>query len=97
MIGYLLIASAYLCKQSFLFVAPLTVLLLGNWREKKYWLTITLPAAGYFAYLVDYGIPLGGRPADGFADGLLIYRRIELSELWHLARRVGWGTARRFC
>jgi hypothetical protein len=53
--GYLLIAAAYLCKQSFLFVAPLTVLLLGDWREKKYWLTITLPAAGYCAYLLVTG------------------------------------------
>src|SRR5215217_6142654 len=51
-VGYLLIATAYLCKQSFLFIAPLTVLLLGDWREKKYWLTITLPAAGYGVYLL---------------------------------------------
>ncbi len=54
-LGYLLIASAYLCKQSFLFVAPLTILLLDDWRKKKYWLTITLPAVGYCAYLVATG------------------------------------------
>src|SRR5215210_1356974 len=54
-IGYLLIATAYLCKQSFLFMAPLSVLLLGDWREKKYWLTITLPAVGYCAYLLATG------------------------------------------
>jgi len=54
-VGYLLIATAYLCKQSFLFIAPLTVLLLGDWREKKYWLTITLPAAGYGVYLLATG------------------------------------------
>src|ERR687894_2016565 len=53
--GYLLVAAAYLCKQSFLFVAPLTVLLLDDWREKKYWLTITLPAVGYCAYLLVSG------------------------------------------
>ncbi len=53
--GYLLIAAAYLCKQSFLFVAPLSVLLLGDWREKKYWLTMALPAAGYGAYLLVTG------------------------------------------
>src|SRR5215208_1281580 len=53
--GYLLIAAAYLCKQSFLFVAPLTVLLLGDWREKKYWVATTLPAAGYCAYLLTTG------------------------------------------
>ena len=54
-IGYLLIATAYLCKQSFLFMAPLSVLLLGDWREKKYWLTITLPAAAYGVYLLATG------------------------------------------
>src|SRR5919107_1611588 len=54
-IGYLLIAAAYLCKQSFLFVAPLTVLLLGDWREKKCWVATTLPAAGYCAYLLTTG------------------------------------------
>ena len=53
--GYLLIAAAYLCKQSFLFMAPLSVLIFGDWREKKYWLTITLPAAGYCAYLLATG------------------------------------------
>lgn len=54
-VGYALIAAAYLCKQSFLFMAPFSVLLLGDWREKKYWLTITLPAAGYCAYLLATG------------------------------------------
>src|SRR5215210_1861216 len=54
-IGYLLIAAAYLCKQSFLFMAPLSILLLGDWREKKYWLTITLPAIVYCAYLMATG------------------------------------------
>ena len=54
-VGYLLIAIAYLCKQSFLFMAPFSILLLGDWREKKYWLTITLPAAGYCAYLLATG------------------------------------------
>ena len=54
-VGYSLVAAAYLCKQSFLFVAPLTVLLLGDWREKKYWLTIILPAVGYCAYLLATG------------------------------------------
>ena len=54
-LGYLSIAAAYLCKQSFLLVAPLSVLLLGDWREKKYWLTIALPAVGYCAYLLATG------------------------------------------
>jgi hypothetical protein len=54
-IGYSLIAAAYLCKQSFLSMAPLSILLMGDWREKKYWLTIALPAALYCAYLLATG------------------------------------------
>jgi hypothetical protein len=54
-LGYLLIAIAYLCKQSFLFMAPFSVLLLGDWREKKYWITIALPAAAYCAFLLITG------------------------------------------
>ena len=54
-VGYLLIATAYLCKQSFLLMAPLSIVLFGDWRERKYWLTITLPAAGYCAYLLATG------------------------------------------
>src|SRR5829696_5081836 len=61
-IGYLLIAAAYLCKQSFLFMAPLSMLLLGDWRERKYWLTITLPAVLYGAYLLATG---------SFSEGIL--------------------------
>ena len=54
-LGYFLIAATYLCKQSFLFMAPLSVLLLGDWREKKYWVTILLPALSYCVYLLATG------------------------------------------
>jgi hypothetical protein len=36
-------------------MAPLSILLLGDWREKKYWLTIALPAAAYGVYLLAAG------------------------------------------
>lgn len=54
-VGYSLIATAYLCKQSFFLMAPISVLLLGDWREKKYWLAIAAPGAAYCIYLLATG------------------------------------------
>jgi hypothetical protein len=49
--GYFLVGLAYLCKQSFLFVAPFSLLLIGDWREWKYWLSSAMPGLLYVAYL----------------------------------------------
>ena len=49
--GYALIASAYLCKQSFLFAAPLALVILGDWRKTRNWLAILAPGAVYLVYL----------------------------------------------
>lgn len=54
-LGYLLVATAYLTKQSFLFVAPLTLLLLGDWRKIRHWLTIAFPGIAYCGYLLATG------------------------------------------
>ncbi|CAN5712603.1 hypothetical protein BH24ACT21_BH24ACT21_05310 [soil metagenome] len=53
--GYFLIAVSYLCKQSFLFLAPLSLLILGEWREKKYWVSIAAPGLIYGTYLLVTG------------------------------------------
>lgn len=49
--GYVLIASAYLCKQSFLFAAPLALIILGDWRRPRCWMAILAPGAVYLLYL----------------------------------------------
>jgi hypothetical protein len=51
-IGYTLMAMAYLCKQSFLFLGPFALLILEDWHEKKYWLALTLPGTLYFSFLL---------------------------------------------
>lgn len=53
--GYFLIAMSYLCKQSFVFLAPLSLLILGEWREKRYWAAIAAPGLIYGAYLLAKG------------------------------------------
>lgn len=53
--GYALIAAAYLCKQSFLFMAPLSLLFLGDWRRSRCWIAAALPGLAYCAYLLATG------------------------------------------
>ncbi len=55
MVGYILIGLAYLCKQNFIFMAPLTILILGDWRRIKYWLAILMPGILYVAFLSIMG------------------------------------------
>lgn len=51
MIGYFLIGLAYLCKQNFIFLAPFSIILLGDWRKIKCWLAILVPGILYATYL----------------------------------------------
>ena len=53
--GYSLIALSVLCKQSFIFVAPLSSLILGDWRHVRYWIAIVLPGLCYVLYLILTG------------------------------------------
>lgn len=59
-IGYFLIAAAYLCKQSFVFVAPGVLLLFGDWRKWRCLLASALPGLLYVAYLFLAGGLLDG-------------------------------------
>lgn len=53
--GYLLVAAAYLVKQSFIFMAPLFLLVLGDWRRPGYWVAAAIPGLLYVAYLLATG------------------------------------------
>lgn len=55
MVGYALMATAYLCKQSFIFLAPLSLFILDDWREVRYWLAIIFPGVIYVIYLFPTG------------------------------------------
>ena len=55
LIGYFLIGMAYLCKQSFIFMAPFSIIILGDWRKIKYWLAILMPGILYIAFLLLTG------------------------------------------
>ncbi len=51
-IGYLLLGMAYLCKQSFIFFAPLSIIIMGDWRKIRYWLAILIPGILYITFLL---------------------------------------------
>ncbi len=54
-IGYFLIGLAYLCKQNFGAVSIAALILLGDWRNWKYWIAVAGPGIIYGAYLLMAG------------------------------------------
>ncbi|HBB87659.1 MAG TPA: hypothetical protein DC047_08605 [Blastocatellia bacterium] len=53
LLGYFLLGLAPLCKQSFIFVVPLSLLILNDWRQVKYWIAAVLPGLAYVGYLIS--------------------------------------------
>ena len=53
--GYLLIGAAYLTKQSFLFLGPAALVLLGHYRRPSAWLAWLAPGVLYVAFLIVAG------------------------------------------
>lgn len=45
--GYVLVGAAALCKQNFLALAPIALVLLGDWRRPACWLAAVAPIACY--------------------------------------------------
>jgi len=52
--GYFLLGLAPLCKQNFLFVIPLFLVVLGDWRQLKYWLAAVMPGVLYLSYVTSH-------------------------------------------
>lgn len=55
MVGYALIGIAPLCKQVFLPMIPITLLLSKDWRQLFFWIVTTLPIAVFGVYLAIFG------------------------------------------
>jgi hypothetical protein len=53
LLGYFLVGLAPLCKQNFIFVVPLSLLILNDWRQVKYLIAAVLPGLGYVGYLIS--------------------------------------------
>lgn len=53
--GYIILGIAPLCKQVFIPMIPLTILLFDDWRQLKFWITSIIPLLVYSVYLITYG------------------------------------------
>lgn len=51
-LAYTLIGSAVLCKQSFMFVLPLSLIITGDWKDIRCWAAGLLPGILYVLFLV---------------------------------------------
>lgn len=54
-LGYLLIGMSVLFRLNFLLLVPASILLLDDWRQKRYWFIAVLPTACYVGYLAISG------------------------------------------
>jgi hypothetical protein len=54
-LAYFLMGSAYLCKQSFVFVAPAALLVFGDWRNWRRLAAAALPGVLYLAVIASFG------------------------------------------
>ncbi|MCJ7813088.1 hypothetical protein MUP95_07220, partial [bacterium] len=52
MFGYLFIGTAQLCRLNFLPLIPIVIILLNDWRQKRFWLMVCVPITVYMVYLM---------------------------------------------
>lgn len=50
--GYFFVGLALLCKQNFILMAPVALLIIGDWRQIKYWIAAITPGLVYLIYLI---------------------------------------------
>ena len=99
LVGYGLIGMAYLCKQNFLPMVPISIVALGDWRRIRFWLATAMPGAIYFGYLFLYeAIPdviiQMGSQTGIFSVGVMTYKRTSVPLgilLGYLAMRLAFG------
>jgi hypothetical protein len=50
MLGYFLVGVTYIIKQNFIFLLPATIFLLGDWKEKRYWISLLAPLTLFYGF-----------------------------------------------
>lgn len=53
--GYFLIGLSYVCKQNFIVVFPVVLLVLDDWKRLRYWIAASLPGAAYVGSMLVLG------------------------------------------
>lgn len=57
-LGYILVGVTYLIKQNFIFLLPVTIVLIGDWKSKKYWLSLLAPIAVFYSFFFVVAGPI---------------------------------------
>ncbi len=51
-LGYCILGLAYLSRQNFIFLIPIALFILGDWKRIQYWIAAAVPGLLYVAYLL---------------------------------------------
>jgi hypothetical protein len=86
--GYFLVGLSPLCKQSFVFVAPLSLLILGDWRRLRYWGAAAAPGVCYLVYLLS-----AGALRDAFSQLTSHTELLSVGLLAYLSKRMALSAA----
>lgn len=93
--GYFLIGLSPLCKQGFIFVPPLMLLISGDWRVPRYWMAAASPGCCYVIYLVPAGALPDALIQLSSHTGLLSPGVLSYTRVWVvLSAAVGYVSSR---
>lgn len=98
--GYALVGVAALCKQNFLALVPITLVVLGDWRRPGCWLAAVAPVAFYAGVVAALGGGSDLRTQLGAQHGLVAaglgpYVSWRVAVGVALGALAGWSTMRR--
>lgn len=84
LLGYFVIGLTYLARQNFIFLIPLVLFILNDWKHIKYWLAAALPGSLYVLYLivthalVDAVIQISSQGGALYSTGILPYLSVNV-------------------
>lgn len=87
-VGYLIIGISPLLRQNFLLLIPASIVILNDWREKRYWILAILPTVVYICYLAFNG---------AISDAVLQLSTYDLRDFLGLSSLSLWYLLKDFC
>ncbi|HWZ59177.1 MAG TPA: hypothetical protein VNW46_09395 [Gemmatimonadaceae bacterium] len=55
LIAYAIMGFAPVCRQNFLLIGPIAIIVYGDWSRVRYWIAWAAPIAGYVAWVAESG------------------------------------------
>jgi hypothetical protein len=93
--GSVLLGLACLCKQNFVMMVPIALLLLGEWRRVWLWVSAAAPAACYLAFLLAAGAAPDAWAQMRSQEGMLGVAFVQYAATWFFPGGIllGWVAA----